>query len=598
MSKTLIIVESPNKCPTIRKLVGGGYDVQTSVGHIREISADCPPLTPENKFQPTFSVFRDKGKVVKNLKEAAKECKEVLIATDPDREGEAIAWHIYDIFDKTTKAKCRRIVFNEISKTAILSAIAHPRDIDYNLVSAQKARQVLDRLIGFTVSPVLWQQVASKTSAGRVQSVALKIICERQLEIDAFKPVKYWHIDAKLKAAKGEIIARLQTDGYDNRIVDSKTADSTTAKLKASTYKLKDCRKNTKSLAPNPPFDTSSLQSACSSLFGWDLTKTMKLAQKLYETSYVSYIRTDSYSISKDALDAVHSLISSKYGSDALFPRTFHKKSGASAQEAHECIRPTHLENTGGELGDELLKLYQLIRARFISCQMADAKISTVEYVVEASCKETLIATGKTVLSEGWLKEYSKYLKTKEVLLPAIEIGEALKLLGIRAEAKETQPPDRYNDGSLVKKLESEGIGRPSTHANILKTLIDRLYVVRDGRTLDPTELGMKVYKFLNTTYSDFFMDIKYTSTVNDDLDLIADGKSEFLTVVTSVYEKLQAKQMKIAGTSKLPVCTKCHRGNITERDGKWGKWYSCNQFPACKTVFIKNKDGTFTEKT
>jgi len=298
MSKTLIIVESPNKCPKIRSFVGKDYSVQASVGHIREISSDCPPLTPDNDFQPTYKIYKDKSAVVKKLRDEAKACSEILIATDPDREGEAIAWHIWDVFDKASKAKCKRIVFNEITKSAVTKAISKPRDIDSDLVSAQKARQVLDRLIGFTVSPTLWHHVAPKTSAGRVQSVALKIICERQLEIDAFVPTSYWHIDAHLKCKDGKFVARLQTKTHDNRIIKVDEVAPLVKRLKESKYKISDIRGGTKESNPNPPFDTSSLQSTCSSLFGWNLTKTMQLAQKLYEGSYISYIRTDSYSIS------------------------------------------------------------------------------------------------------------------------------------------------------------------------------------------------------------------------------------------------------------------------------------------------------------
>jgi DNA topoisomerase-1 len=599
MSNTLIIVESPNKCPKIRKFVGSGYSVQASVGHIREISKDCPPLNPQNQFLPTYEIYRDKRDVVKKLKEEAKKSDTILIATDPDREGEAIAWHIYDIFDKTSQKKCKRIVFNEITSGAVLKAIASPRNINHSLVYAQKARQVLDRLIGFTVSPVLWQHVASKTSAGRVQSVALKIICERQLEIEAFVPTSYWHIDANLKCKDGNFVARLQTTNADNRLLDKKSAEDAVKALKKTDYWIGGVKSSKKALSPNAPFDTSLMQSTCSSLFGWSLTKTMQLAQKLYESSYISYIRTDSYSISEEALKSVRSFISSEYGKEFLpkESKVYLKKSGASAQEAHECIRPTDLYDSGSELGDDLLKLYKLIRSRFIACQMSDAQVAVTEYSVKTASGHHLVASGKLIEFSGWMREYDKYIKTKETLLPNVEKNEALKLLDLKHDEKSTKPPDRYNDGSLVKKLESEGVGRPSTHASILKTLIDREYVKREGKILTPTDLGMRVYLFLNKSYQDFFMDIKYTSRLEDQLDEIAKGDAEFLDVVEPVYFQLQKKQESLVKLSGAPVCTVCKTGNIVEKDGKWGKWYTCNQFPRCKTTFYKQPDGSFKQK-
>ena len=612
MSKYLFIVESPNKCSKIKSYLGSDYDVLASVGHIREIPKKGTNIDVKGgTFEPVFQISDGKQDVVKKIKEAAKKASKIYLATDMDREGEAISFHIHDILDKESQKKCKRVAFTEITKKAILASLEKPRDIDYNLVDAQKARQVLDRLIGYKISGHLWFTAKiNNSSAGRCQSPALKMICMRQREIDAFKPEDYWFLEAILKCKNGEFNAKVVTKDKDNKYTNEKVASEDLEKLKKASYKLDKIDKVEKQNNPPPPFDTNSLQISCSSIFGWSLSKSQVIAQKLYEMGLLTYIRSDSFNISQEALDEVRKFIKDNYDNKYLSPKpnVYTKKSSSSSQEAHECIRVTHVDNLGDDLDNDEKKMYQLVRDRFLACQMVPQIVSAVVYNVKASTNHDLIARGQTIKFDGWAKVY-KYSKTKEEILPLAEEKESLDLKDINKTKHTTQPPARYNEASLSKMMEKEGIGRPSTRAGIISNLQKKGYVGKEpgkGKGLVASTLGLRICDYLQPNFKDFFMDIKYTSKLEEDLDLIADGKKTYLEVVKSVYELLQKyikdaegnektkpKEAKSMGTK----CTVCGEGEIVEKSGQYGVFYSCDKYPSCKTVFTMNEDGSFKVK-
>lgn len=477
-----------------------------------------------------------------------------------------------------------------------------------DLVNAQKARQILDRLIGYKISPILWFTIGSGTSAGRVQSIALKLVCQKEVEIKNFKPQDFWYIDALLKCNKGEFWARVVTKDKDNRYLDDKLSSDDLEKLKKATYKLDDIERNEKCIKAYPPFDTSSLQTSGSSLFGWSVKKTATLAQALYEQGKVTYIRTDSYHISEDALKEVRGFIKDKYESKYLpdSPIVHAKKSKSAAQEAHECIRPTSIVELGDDIADsDEQKLYKLIRDRFIACQMNPMIVDTLIYKVAASTKHTLIARGQTIKFDGWTKAY-KYSKTEETILPEASKGENLDLKDIKRTKHTTQPPSRYNEGSLVKKMEGEGVGRPSTYPSIMESIQKRGYVQKNkkGGALEATELGMRVFNYLDPNFNTFFMNIGFTAKLEDSLDEVAEGKKGFLDVIKSTYEVLQEEIKKAKGNApqKSDVttgekCSICEKGFVVQRHGKFGDFFACDQYPTCKTVFVKGEDGKFKIK-
>jgi len=599
----LFIVESPTKARKIREYLGSSYRVEPCLGHVREIPPAGMNVDIKNGFEPKFSICKGKGDTVKTIKDLAKKAEKIYLATDPDREGEAISWHIYDLLDKASQRKCRRVTYTEVTKQAVLRGMEEARDIDMKLVNAQKARQVLDRLIGYKVSPVVWYAVAKGTSAGRVQSVALKLICERQKEIDAFKPVTYWLVDAQLKCRSGDFWARVVVPkSTDNRFLDEKAADAALANVKKASFVLGDVEKKQKSVNPNPPFDTASLTTSCSSIFKWSATKTMTVAQELYESGKISYIRSDSYNVAQEALDEARKFIAAfgaKYLPDK--PNAYAKKSTVASQEAHECIRPTHVEDEGQDLGGDHKKMYDLVRDRFIACQMTPMVVSGVKYTVKASTGEGLVAMGQTILFDGYSKVW-KHTKVDEQTLPPAEKGEPLSLLDTKREKKQTKPPDRYNDGSLIKKMEAEGVGRPSTRAAIIKAIQDKGYVERKDNALVPLPIGMAVCDFLQANFGDFFMDVGFTAHLEERIDKITGGEEDFLGVVGSVYEILKeqtskAKKEKKTGSSTGEKCPVCKKGDIVAKINKRGVWYACGEYPDCNTVFDKTETGFVPRK-
>lgn len=600
----LFIVESPKKCKTINKYLDGAYTISATMGHIRSIPAKGLNVDVKNGFEPNFAVERSKKGTAKEIKSLADKATEIILATDPDREGEAISWHVTEIIGKKNAAKCKRITFHEIKKNAILKALKSPRDVDMNLVSAQQARQVLDRLIGYKVSPILWRAIASKTSAGRVQSIALKLICERQKEIDKFKPETFWYLDANLKTPKiDKLTARVITKDKENRFKDEKKVQTVKKDLDNATYKVGKVENTSKNVNPPPPFDTTSLQKACSSLFDWNLTKTMKVAQHLYESGKTTYIRTDSYSISKEAIAEVRAFIPKWVGKEYLptKPNYFKKKSTAAAQEAHECIRPTVIDECGADLSNDDEKMYDLIRFRFLACQSTPMIIDQTTITIDTNKKHKLVAKGQTVRFDGWSR-FFEHRHTEENILPDVNKSDILGLLGLKLTKGETKPPPRFNDGTVTDKMEKEGVGRPSTRASILKALEDKGYVQKDKKAFVPTELGMRINDYLNPKFDDFFMDIKYTARIESDLDLIAQGKKGYLDVVSQVYEVLKEKTKECSDDRKEvqhtgQTCPACKEGEIIERDGRYGSFFACDQYPECKAVFELNSDGKYVVK-
>jgi DNA topoisomerase-1 len=603
----LFIVESPKKCGTIKKFLGGEYIVKASVGHVRKIPEKALNIDLKNNYTPTFEVSSDKKDVVKELKSAAKSADEIILAMDPDPEGEAIAWHLYDLFDASCKKKCTRITYTEITKKAVTEALKNKREIDMDLVDAQRARQVLDRLIGYKISPVLWYKAKiNKSSAGRVQSVALKIVSERHKEIEAFKPEDYWFLTAKLKNDKGEFDAKVVTKEKDNRYKDEKIAKEDLDKLKKAEYTVDKIEKKEKKNKAFPPFDTNSMQGACGGVFGWSLSKSKTLAQSLYEQGLVTYIRTDSFSISDEAMGNVRGLIK-KASPDYLptKPNIYKKKANASAKEAHECIRPTDVYNKGDSIDDpDAKKMYKLIRDRFIASQMKPQIVDTVTYHVKTDTDHTLIANGQTVKFDGWTKVY-KYTKTKEELLPETSEGEVLELKDIKKTKHTTKPPARYNEVSLAKKMEELGVGRPSTRTGIITAIQKKGYVEKESgkKGLIATPFGLQIYEYLEPNFKDFFMDVKYTSALEEDLDKIENGDKSYLDVVDSTYKTMQKYIGEADGKEKEPPkstgekCQKCKEGEIVEKTSRFGPFFSCNKYPDCTTIYIKGEDGKFSVK-
>lgn len=609
----LFIVESPAKCGKLRKFLGSDFKLAASVGHIRGIPPKGMNIDIKGGFIPVFEVPSDKKKVVKELQTLAKDADEIYLATDPDREGEAIAWHIYDLLDAKSKKKCSRVTFNEISKSAVEKALKDAREINMNWVDAQKARQVLDRLIGYKISPMLWYTVSAGTSAGRVQSIALKLVCEREKEILAFKPQDFWYIDALLQCQKGEFWAKVVTKDKDNRYLDDKISSDDLEKLKKAAYVLDSIEKKERKVNPYPPFDTSSLGTTCSSVFGWPIKKTASLSQSLYEKGLVTYIRTDSFNISDEALEEVRNFIKKNASKEYLpdTPNVYAQKTKAkvAAQEAHECIRPTHCDDKGDSIDvEDENKLYKLIRSRFVACQMTPMVVDTLTYQVKTSSKHNLIAKGQTVKFDGWYKVY-KYTTAKEEILPEATEKEDLRLKDIQRTKHSTQPPPRFKEGSLVDKMKTEGVGRPSTYASIMESIKKRGYVeAAKGKkgALEATPLGMKVFDYLQPNFKDFFMDVGFTAAVEEDLDKIKDGEKDYLGVVTNVYNIMQEEIKKAKGSTTSPdkmdvstgeKCTVCDKGSIVKKHGKFGDFFACDQYPTCKTVYVKDEDDKYTVK-
>ncbi len=591
--KTLLVVESPSKARTISKYVGPNYVVKASVGHVRDLpKSNKNAIDIEGGFVPYYEISKGKEKVVAEIAGLIKKADRVVLATDLDREGEAIAWHILEAVKQTegidlSKKSIERIIFNEITKEAVQTALAHPRSIDEGLKRAQEARRVLDRLFGYGLSGLIWKKVRYGLSAGRVQSPALRIVMEREREIRAFKPEKYWVVtaDVSKKSNKDQIFNLTCSKEFK----EEETVKEVLSIAKRSSWKVSEVKEKEIRRFSRPPFKTSTLQQAASSRYGFTPARTMGIAQKLYEKGLITYMRTDSLNISSLAQKNVISLVEKKYGKKFAQATVFSSKS-KTAQEAHEAIRPTDVRREDlGATGEEK-KLYQLIWQRTVSSQMAPARLLKTKVVVaiEDKAVPNFYINGSRLLFPGWFLADPGAQK-EDVNLPKMEEGEELLLKKIESQAKETQPPSRYSEAGLVKELEKREIGRPSTYATILKNIVDRGYVEKKNSVLYPTDTGDVVSSFLEKNFESYISD-SFTSRMEGALDEIAEGKKEYVATLDNFYKPfsrdVKAKESieKLTNLGEAPKKFSCPicKGKMIVKLGKGGKFLSCSRFPDC----------------
>ncbi|MBI2595440.1 type I DNA topoisomerase [Candidatus Daviesbacteria bacterium] len=662
--QNLVIVESPTKARTLAKFLGAKYQIEASMGHVRDLPKSELGVDVGQNFQPKYIIPRDKKKLVNTLKKTASSAKNLYLATDPDREGEAIAWHIAELLRnsevksqkskvKKEESQIKRVVFHEITEDAIKEAFKHPRDLDYKLIDAQQARRVLDRLVGYKLSPLLWKKVKRGLSAGRVQTVALRLVVEREKEVTAFKPVEYWSIEAELesrvKSQESRFIATLtEFNSKKLEIGNGMQAKKHVENLEKAEYSVSKVDRKEIKRYPFPPFTTSTLQQAAGNKLGFTAKKTMMLAQNLYEHGLITYMRTDSFNLSPVALMQSREFIKSQYGKNYLppKPRVFKSRS-KNAQEAHEAIRPTNIKfeirnNTPASrtkfehsLTRDHARLYDLIWQRMVASQMAEALVEQTGVDIIAVCHPrldrgsfmkmdsrlrgndsaenqndktyTLHAAGSVIKFDGWLKIYGISSKTQDTrdkkqekeeeeedeknqILPELKVGEDLNLLQLLPNQHFTQPPPRYTESSLIKKLEELGIGRPSTYAPILSTIQERFYVEKQEKKFVPTALGLATCDFLIKYFPDVF-DYQFTASMEDQLDDIAAGNRDWKQTLIEFYppfEKKLAGVEKKAGKVKVAVeyagkkCPKCGK-ELVVRAGRFGKFLACSGFPDCK---------------
>lgn len=591
----LVIVESPTKSKTISKYLGAGFSVRASVGHIRDLpKSNKKAIDIEGGFIPHYEFSEDKKDIINDLKKTAEKADDIYLATDPDREGEAIAWHISEVLGLK---KAKRIAFHEITKEAVREALEHPRPIDPKLVQAQEARRVLDRLVGYDLSGLIWKKVRYGLSAGRVQSPALRIIMEREREIRAFKSETYYIITAEV-AGKSKMTFVITCEEEPR---NKKTAENILEKGRKGNWIVTDITESEVKRSPRSPYTTSTLQQSASSRLGFSPSRTMIIAQKLYEQGFITYMRTDSLNIASSAQTQILQLVEKSYGKEYVEARTYKTKS-KNAQEAHEAIRPTDASKETAGNNDEQKKLYRLIRERTIASQMADARLSRTKITV--NIKEDNLpnfsATGSRVIFDGWLACDTR-AKGEDVQLPKTEKAEPLNLKDIASEERHTEPPSRYTEAGLVKELEKRGIGRPSTYASIIKTLYDRKYVDKDGRALKPTDTGEVVSSFLEENFMNYIGDT-FTAEMENELDEIASGKREYAKTLSDFYKpfhkdvKSKEKIEKLTNLGSAPEEWKCPVcGNpMIIKLGRGGKFMSCERYPECKGA--RRIDGSIVE--
>lgn len=592
----LLIVESPAKAKTISKYLDGKYTVKASVGHIRDLpKSNKKAIDIEGGFIPHYEISPGKEEVVSEIKALAKKADEVILATDPDREGEAIAWHIAEA---TGLKNPKRVVFHEITKEAILEAMEHPRGIDQNLRYAQEARRVLDRLVGYDLSGLIWKKVRYGLSAGRVQSPALRIIMEREREIRAFKSHAFWVITADMKTKAGIPLSLTCS----KEPTDKKEVDDIIARAKKHDWEITDIEESTVKRSPKAPFITSTLQQAASSRLGFTPSRTMMIAQRLYEAGHISYMRTDSTNLSKVALGQIAQIVEKNYGKKYLEFRTYAKKS-KNAQEAHEAIRPSYITTESAGANDEQKKLYKLIWQRTVASQMADAELLRTKITANITTDKLpeFQVNGSRVLFPGWLSA-DPDARGEDVELPKLTKGDELDLKEIRSEEKATQPPPRYSEAGLVKELEKRGIGRPSTYASIIRTIEERGYVEKENKALKPTDTGDVVSSFLEENFMEYIND-SFTAEMEDSLDDIASGQKEYLATLRKFYTpflkavKAKEKTAKITTLGDADAkykCPKCGSDMIIKL-GRNGKFLSCSTYPDCDGALMM--DGTEIKK-
>lgn len=627
----LVIVESPTKARKLSKFLGSDYVVEASVGHIRDLPKSGLSVDTENNFEPTYAISKDKNKVVSKLRAAAGKADKIYLATDPDREGEAIAWHVKYVLENTTgknktKAKFLRATFHEITKSAVLKAMDNPTELSMDMVDAQQARRVVDRLVGYKLSPVLWKKVRRGLSAGRVQSVALRLIVEKEREIEAFVPEEYWELDVALSAKKlagvtaftkeSKVLEDLNEDVFISRVISVEgkkfepkvegVVAPVLAVLDDANYIVDSIEKKERSRVSLPPFTTSTLQQKSATSFGYSGKQTMSLAQQLYEEGLITYHRTDSMVLSETAVVMARDFIAKEYGENYL-PKTqnvFSKKS-KNAQEAHEAIRVTDITIQGNDIlqksarfTPQHAKLYDLIWRRYVSSQMEKASYNQTSITIEftntqnSGPKSGLLRTSGSILKfDGWMRLFPN---REDTLLPDLSGGQLLNFIDKTAAQKFTQPPARFNDASLIKELERRGIGRPSTYASIISVIIDRGYIERTQKKFFASSVGMTVSDFLLKHFP-IVMDYDFTAEMEENLDRISRGEKEWRKIVGDFYkplektielvtDKAERTQIPVEKTGeKCPDCNAEHGGEIVIRSGRFGKFKSCNRFPECK---------------
>ena len=616
----LVIVESPAKAKTIGKYLGRGYKVTASMGHVRDLPASQLGIDIEHGYTPKYITIKGKQKLVKELKAEAKKCDGVLLATDPDREGEAISWHLANLLGLDPAAP-NRVTFDEITKKGVKEGMAHPRAIDMDLFNAQQARRELDRLVGYKLSPFLWRKVRRGLSAGRVQSVTVRLIRDRELEIERFVPEEYWNIDANLKPAGGgaSFTARLSAsaDGKKVTVRTKEEADKILASLEGKPYGVAKVDKGKRRRAPAPPFITSTLQQDASRAFGFSATRTMRAAQTLYEgmdieghgtVGLITYMRTDSLRISDEAVAAAKSFIGGRWGEKYVCPTQRHWKSrsATAAQDAHEAIRPSMPELTPDEveksISGDTARLYRLIWSRFMASQMADCLMDTMSVTVGAG-DWLFRASGYTVTFDGFTALYEEATddtKKKETALPPLEAGQALNLHKLTADQKFTQPPPLYTEAALIHALEENGIGRPSTYAPTISTIIDRGYVEKENKKLKTTPLGQAVNQVMLEEFPDI-VDPTFSAEMEKKLDVVENGQADWVQTVDEFYQgfarslekaekDMEGKKVKVADIPTDEICDKCGRPMVI-KSGRYGKFVACSGFPECRNAHPLVKD-------
>ena len=617
----LVIVESPAKAKTISKYLGRGYKVTASMGHVRDLPASQLGIDVDNGFAPKYITIKGKQKLVKELKAEAKKCDGVLLATDPDREGEAISWHLANILGLDPAAP-NRVTFDEITKKGVKEGMAHPRAINIDLFNAQQARRELDRLVGYKLSPFLWRKVRRGLSAGRVQSVAVRLIRDRELEIENFKPDEYWNIDAALypqSNSKNGFTARLAAtaDGKKLTVTNKEQADTIVAALDGKSYTISKLEKGKRRRQPAPPFITSTLQQDASRAFGFSATRTMRAAQTLYEgmdiaghgtVGLITYMRTDSLRIAAEASAAAKQFIAGRWGDNYVCntQRKWKSRSATAAQDAHEAIRPSMPELTPDEveqsISGDTAKLYRLIWSRFMASQMADCIQDTVSVSITAG-DYLFRASGFRVSFDGFTALYEESTddkQKKETALPPLEEGQILKLRSLTADQKFTQPPPLYTEATLIHALEENGIGRPSTYAPIITTIVDRGYVEKDQKKLKTTPLGQAVNTVMMEQFPNI-VDVKFSADMEKKLDIIEAGKADWVQTIDDFYKgfaksledaekNMEGKRVKVEDIPTDEICEKCGRPMVI-KSGRYGKFVACSGFPECRNAHPLVKD-------
>ncbi len=606
MAKNLVIVESPAKAKTLKKFLGATYKIEASLGHVRDLPKSELGVNPENDFDPKYITIRGKGELLKKLRKEVKKADKIYLATDPDREGEAISWHLLYAL-KLDENKALRITFNEITKTAVKKSIKEAREIDMNLVNAQQARRVLDRIMGYKMSPILWKKVKKGLSAGRVQSVLLKLICDREDEIEAFIKEEYWSIECLLKAEQKIFTAKFYGDENGKLDINNeKEATEIIDAISKSKFKVVETKKSSRNKKPQPPFTTSTLQQVSSRILGFPSSKTMQVAQQLYEgvdvaghgtIGLVSYIRTDSVRVSDEAFEDAKKYILENHGEEYALKEKAAYKSKGRTQDAHEAIRPTYAHLSPDSIKDSLskeqYKLYKLIWERFISSQMTNAVYETVSARISAD-KYIFRSSGSILKFDGYLAVYKKIeeVKDEDVFMPELKENQIVKLDKPIKEQHFTQPPPRYSEALIIKTLEELGIGRPSTYAPTISTVLYRGYVTKDNKIFYPTELGEIVNHMLSDSFKEI-INVDFTAQLEEKLDKIEEGKAEWKDIIREFYFPFDKQveeafenidQVELEDEVTDVICDKCGR-NMVVKMSKYGKFLACPGYPECRNA-------------